>query len=200
MVDEQLRVRGIKNESVLCVMSEVSRHEFVPVEYRSESYNDYPLPIGYDQTISQPYIVALMTSVLEPALSDSFLEIGTGSGYQTAVLSHLVAKVITFEWVPELAEIARNRFKRLGIKNVSVITGDGGLGSIEAPFDGIIVTAGAPKVPSPLFEQLAEGGRLGIPIGTRSHQVLTVIRRTSQGFQEEKHEGCVFVPLQGKFG
>lgn len=200
MVEDQLRGRGIRHEGVLRAMSTVPRHAFVPTQHRDAAYEDRPLPIGYGQTISQPYMVAVMTEALEPVPTDRVLEVGTGSGYQAAVLAELVSDVVTFEWVPELADRAETTCARLGIENVHVYAGDGSLGSQEAPFDGIIVTAGAPAVPAPLFEQVSDGGRLVIPVGTRLHQVLTVIRRTSRGFREEQREGCVFVSLQGRCG
>ena len=181
MVERQLRARGLHHEGVLRAMSTVPRHEFVPEQHRVAAYEDRPLPICYGQTISQPYMVGVMTEALEPAPTDRVLEVGTGSGYQAAALAQLVSDVVTFEWVPELADRAEASCARLGIENVHVYTGDGSLGSQQAPFDWIIVTAGAPAVPTPLFEQLSDGGRLVIPIGTRSHQVLTVIRRTRGG-------------------
>ena len=200
MVEDQLRSRGIHHAGVLRAMSTVPRHEFVPEQHRLAAYEDRPLPIGYGQTISQPYMVAVMTAALQPEAADRVLEVGTGSGYQAAVLAQLVSEVVTFEWVPTLADRAKATCARLGIENVHVYSGDGSLGSKDSPFDGIIVTAGAPAVPAPLFEQLSDGGRLVIPVGTRLRQVLTVIRRTGEGFQEEQREGCVFVPLQGRCG
>ena len=200
MVDEQLRARGVRHEGVLRAMAAVPRHEFVPAQHRSAAYEDRPLPLGHGQTISQPYMVAVMTEALEPTSTDRMLEVGTGSGYQAAVLARVVADVVTFDWVPKLADQARATLERLGITSVRVMAGDGSLGSPGERFDGIVVTAGAPVVPPALFEQLAEGGRLAIPLGTRMHQVLTVIRRQGKGFKEERREGCVFVPLQGDFG
>lgn len=200
MVDEQIRARGIHHAGVLRAMGEVPRHEFVPVESRSAAYEDRPLPIGYGQTISQPYMVAVMTAALEPQPGDRVLEVGTGSGYQAAVLARLVATVYTVEWVPELAERARATLARLAIDNVEVVAGNGSLGVPGRQFDGIIVTAGAPELPPPLLEQLAEGGRLVMPCGTRDYQVLTIVRRQHNEFREEQREGCVFVPLQGASG
>lgn len=200
MVDDQIRARGIRHEGVLRSMSEVPRHEFVPREYQVDAYEDRPLPIGQGQTISQPYIVAAMTAALEPDAGDRVLEVGTGSGYQAAVLARLVASVWTFEWVPELADRARETLERLEVRNVEVRTGDGSGGVPGEQFDGIIVTAGAPEVPSPLLNQLAEGGRIVMPCGSRDHQVLTVVKRQGHRYQEEQRDGCVFVPLQGESG
>ena len=200
MVDVQLRARGICDERVLDAMCHVPRHQFVPEEHRASAYDDRPLPLGHGQTISQPYMVAVMTAALEPQPSDSVLEIGTGSGYQAAVLAYLVDRVVTFEWVPELAERARAALERLDIRNVRVHAGDGSLGTGGGErYDGIIVTAGAPTVPSELLDQLAEGGRLVIPLGSRLYQELTVIRRVGERFEEDRREGCVFVPLQGQY-
>ena len=200
MVDEQIRARGVHHAAVLRAMSEVPRHEFVLPEYEASAYDDCPLPIGHNQTISQPYIVAAMTAALDPQDGDRVLEVGTGSGYQAAVLARLVDSVCTIEWVPALADRARATLSRLGIDNVTVVTGDGSLGMAGEQFDGIIVTAGGPEIPPPLVEQLAQGGRLIMPCGTRHHQVLTIVRRQDHRFQEEQRDGCVFVPLQGAAG
>jgi protein-L-isoaspartate(D-aspartate) O-methyltransferase len=200
MVEDQLRRRGIRHEAVLSAMADVPRHEFVPSAYREMAYTDQPLPIGRGQTISQPYMVASMTQALEPTPADCVLEVGTGSGYQAAVLARIVARVTTVEWFPELAETARKTLERLGISNATVLTGDGSLGVEGESFDGIIITAGIDTVPPPLLEQLGDGGRLVIPRGSRAYQTLTVIRRTGATFKEELHEGCVFVPLQGPYG
>lgn len=200
MVDSQIRRRGIRHDGVVRAMTEAPRHEFVPAAYRSEAYDDRPLPIGHGQTISQPYMVAAMTEAIEPAATDRVLEVGAGSGYQAAVLARLVAEVRTFEWVPELADRARATLARLGVANVQVTAGDGSLGAPGERFDGIMVTAGAPAAPPRLVEQLADGGRLVMPRGPRTHQVLTVIRRRGTGFDEEERGGCVFVPLRGASG
>ena len=201
MVDAQLHARGIRSERVLDAMRHVPRHEFVPEEHGVSAYDDRPLPLGHGQTISQPYMVAVMTAALEAQPSDIVLEIGTGSGYQAAVLAYLVDRVVTFEWVPELAERARATLERLDIRNVQVDPGDGSLGTGGGErYDGIIVTAGAPTVPPELRDQLADGGRLVIPLGNRLYQELTVIRRVGQRFEEDRREGCVFVPLQGQYG
>ena len=200
MVETQIRARGIRHAGVVDAMAEVPRHEFVPAAAAPFAYRDRPLSIGYGQTISQPYMVAAMTAALDPAPGDRVLEVGTGSGYQAAVLARLAATVHTFEWVPELAVRARATLARLGIANVQVAAGDGSRGVPGERFDGIIVTAGAPAAPPPLLDQLAVGGRLVLPRGTRHHQVLTVIRRGETGFDEEERDGCVFVPLLGESG
>ena len=222
MVEEQIRVRRIRHEGVVRAMSEVPRHEFVPEEHRPKAYDDRPLPIGHGQTISQPYMVAAMTEALRPRAEDRVLEVGTGSGYQAAVLARLVASVCTIEWIPVLADRARAwmlatictaasvaggladraraTLERLGITNVRVLAGDGSLGVRGDRFDGIIVTAGAPEVPPALVEQLTEGGRIVMPCGTRQRQVLTVVHRQKHKFEEEQRDGCVFVPLQGESG
>ena len=200
MVETQIRARGVRHAGTLRAMAAVPRHEFVPAASAHAAYEDRPLPIGHGQTISQPYMVAAMTAALEPAAGDRVLEVGTGSGYQAAVLARLVADVVTFEWVPELAARARATLARLAISNVRVTSGDGSRGAPGERFDGIIVTAGAPAAPPPLLDQLAAGGRLVLPRGTRQHQVLTVIRRRETGFDEEERDGCVFVPLLGESG
>ena len=181
-------------------MSEVPRHEFVPETHRSAAYEDRPLPIGHGQTISQPYMVAAMTEALEPAPDDRVLEVGTGSGYQAAVLARLVNEVVTFEWVPELAELARATHTRLEITRVQVFAGDGSVGAGDEPFDGIMVTAGTGEIPPKLIDQLAPSGRLVMPLGTSGRQTLTVVRRTSGGVWKEQREDCVFVPLRGPHG
>jgi protein-L-isoaspartate(D-aspartate) O-methyltransferase len=182
-------------------MAKVPRHEFVPSEYRHRSYDNSPLPIGLGQTISQPTIVALMTDLLQPASGDTILEVGTGSGYQAAVLSEVVSLVHSVEIVPELARSARKRLVRLGYDNVIVHEGDGYMGlPHDAPFDGIMVTAAAPKVPGPLLEQLKPGGRLIIPVGPAAYtQWLTVWTKDQDGlFHEEAVLPVRFVPMTGK--
>ena len=170
MVESQLRARDIFTTTVLAAMARVPRHLFVPLTERALSYNDHPLPIGYRQTISQPYIVAYMTQLLDLPKEAKVLEIGTGSGYQAAVLAEVANKVYTIEIVPELAERAVSTFAQLGIEGVQVKVGDGYLGWPEhAPFDGIIVTAAPDHVPQPLIEQLAVGGRLVLPVGRGFH-------------------------------
>jgi protein-L-isoaspartate(D-aspartate) O-methyltransferase len=201
MVNSQLIPRGIRDPRVLAAMRRVPRHRFVPAHLGDQAYNDYPLPIGEDQTISQPYIVALMTEILEPRQQDRVLEIGAGSGYQAAILAELVAQVFTMDRVGPLADRAVEMLKSLGYRNIKVRLGDGTLGwPEEAPFDGIIVTAAAPQVPRPLTEQLALDGRLVIPVGDRYSQTLTLVRKTKEGLKFEYHGGCRFVPLIGKYG
>ena len=167
MVGEQLEARGVHDARVLAAMRDVPRHEFVPSGQHRFAYDDRPLSIGDGQTISQPYMVAIMTGALCPATEDLVLEVGTGSGYQAAVLSKLVREVISIEFVPQLADRARATLVRLGVSNVTVIAGDGSEGfATRQPYNGIIVTAGAPRVPDTLRHQLADGGRLVIPAGT----------------------------------
>lgn len=169
MVETQIEKRGIRDKSVLAAMRKVPRHLFIPGEYQDEAYNDYPLPIGYGQTISQPYIVAYMTEVVKPEKKKKALEIGTGSGYQAAVLAEVVSQVYTIELVPELAKESADRLKDMGYGNIICKSGDGYQGWKEyAPFDIIIVTAAAESVPQPLIDQLADNGRLVIPVGEPS--------------------------------
>ena len=201
MVERQIEFRGIRNPRVLEAMVRVPRHEFVPERYRSFSYDDNPLPIGFEQTISQPYIVALMTELVDPQPADRILEVGTGSGYQAAVAAAVVDHVYSIEIIPELAESAALRLRRLGIANVSVREGDGYLGwPEEGPFDGILVTAGAQDIPQPLVDQLVEGGRMIIPVGrTSNRQVLKVIEKLEGGRTEVRDVIPVrFVPLTRK--
>ncbi|GIX48564.1 MAG: hypothetical protein KatS3mg131_2775 [Candidatus Tectimicrobiota bacterium] len=201
MVRYQLQRRGITDARVLQAMREVPRHLFVPPEWRDEAYEDRPLPIGEDQTISQPYMVALMVQSLGLKGHERVLEVGTGSGYQAAVLSRLAAKVYTVEYFATLAERAREVLRRLGYDNVEVIVGDGSLGLPQyAPYDGIIVAAAAPRVPPPLKEQLADGGRLVIPVGDALAQDLLIITRHGETYQEERSVPCRFVPLLGQEG
>ena len=182
MVETQVRARGIRDEGVLASLGRVPRHEFVDEVQRDQAYHDHPLQIGHGQTISQPYMVAVMTEALQPHAGDDVLEVGTGSGYQAAVLAGLVAAVTSVEWVPELAERARLTLDRLGVDKVRVLTGDGSLGVTGRRFDAIIVTAGAERVPPVLLAQLADGGRLVMPRGTRRHQTLTIVRRAGTEF------------------
>ncbi len=198
MVEQQIEFRGIRDPRILDAMARVPRHEFVPDRYRAYAYDDNPLPIGLEQTISQPYIVALMTELVEPQPEDRILEVGTGSGYQAAVAAEVVDHVYSIEIIPELAESAALRLQRLGIANVSVREGDGYLGwPEEGPFDGILVTAGAQDVPQPLVDQLVEGGRMIIPVGeTLTSQVLKVIEKLENGRTEVRDVVPVrFVPL-----
>lgn len=200
MVRLQIEARGIRDERVLQALRQVPRHEFVPKAYQAEAYHDYPLPIGEDQTISQPYIVALMTQLLEPDSGDRVLEIGTGSGYQAAILSLLVKEVYTIEILEPLARSAEARLQRLGYENVKVRCGDGYLGWPEAaPFDGIIITCALPRLPQPLIDQLAEGGRLVAPMGKEGElQILTVFEKRAGRLLKREEGGCFFVPMRGK--
>jgi protein-L-isoaspartate(D-aspartate) O-methyltransferase len=201
MVERQLRRRGIVDFAVLAAMEAVPRHEFVPPELRSCAYEDVPLPIGAGQTISQPYIVAAMTAALRLGPEDRALEIGTGCGYQAAVLSLLVKEVFTVECRAELAAAAASRLAALGFSNVHVHCGDGTLGLPEfAPFDAILVAAAAPAVPKPLLDQLAEGGRMILPIGTEDEQELRLIEKDGPEIRTTVLEGCRFVPLVGHYG
>jgi protein-L-isoaspartate(D-aspartate) O-methyltransferase len=201
MIRAQLQRRGITDTRVLQAMREVPRHAFVPVEWRHEAYSDRPLPIADDQTISQPYMVAIMTQSLALQGHECVLEVGTGSGYQAAVLSRLVAHVYTIEYFPTLAESARAMLQRLGYTNVQVITGDGSLGlPAHAPYQGILVAAAAPHVPQPMLAQLAEGGRLVIPVGSRTSQDLLIVTRHNDSYTQERSVPCRFVPLLGQEG
>ncbi len=201
MVADQLVARDIRDPKVLQAMQKIPRHLFVPEEYRAKSYTDHPLPIGEGQTISQPYMVALMTQELELEPTDRVLDIGTGSGYQTAVLSLLSQRVYSIERIPILAERAAKTLEALQIKNVDIRVADGSPGlPEEAPFDAILVTAAAPQVPKGLVEQLAEGGRLVLPVGSTLSQTLTVVKRLASGTQTCEVCGCVFVPLIGRWG
>jgi protein-L-isoaspartate(D-aspartate) O-methyltransferase len=201
MVAEQLRRRGIRDERVLAAMAKVPRHLFVPSGSQSEAYEDRPLPIGDGQTISQPYMVAIMTQSLNLTGGEKVLEIGTGSGYQTAVLAELAREVFTVERLFALYQKAEIRLRNLGYENIHCRLGDGSIGWPEkAPFDGLLVTAGAPEVPEALKSQLAEGGRLVIPVGSRYSQSLLKIERVGGRFDTEEITGCVFVPLGGEGG
>ncbi len=197
LVEETMRRRGIKDERVLKAMETVPRHEFVPETYRSQAYGDHPLPIGYGQTISQPYIVALMTELLELEDGDKVLEIGTGSGYQAAVLAELVGEVWTIEIIPELAEQAAERLQRLGYDAVHVRTADGYFGwPEEAPFDAIIVTAAPDHIPQPLLQQLTDDGRLVIPVGPPGgYQTLWQLVKEGENVKAVNIGGVRFVPL-----
>ncbi|MBW1721979.1 MAG: protein-L-isoaspartate(D-aspartate) O-methyltransferase [Deltaproteobacteria bacterium] len=201
MVKNQLIPRGITDENVLRAMGKIHRHLFVEEALVGEAYNDHPLPIGHKQTISQPYIVALMTQALELTGKERTLELGTGSGYQTAVLAELSRTVYTIERIRPLLERAKEILDRLGYTNILYRACDGTLGWKEfSPYDAIIVTAGAPKIPDPLLEQLAEGGRLVIPIGNKFGQDLIKVVRTKNRFERENLGGCRFVDLIGVHG
>jgi len=204
MIERHIRGRGIDSERIIRAFESLPRELFVPEELREHSYDDNPLPIGMGQTISQPYIVALMTDLLRLREGDKVLEIGTGSGYQAAILSYVVGEkgiVYTIERIPKLAERAKNVLEQIGIKNVNVIVGDGTEGLPDhAPYKGIVVTAAAPSVPQPLRDQLDINGRLVIPVGDSYLQELLVIERTEVGYAEERHGMCRFVPLIGRYG
>lgn len=199
MVARDLRGRGIKDERVLAAMGEIPRHLFVPERQRPSAYTDRPLPIGERQTISQPYVVALMTELLELQSSERVLEIGTGSGYQSAVLAQLAAEVFSIEILPALSERARKILDDLGYKNISLKVGDGFYGWPErSPFDAIVVTAAAPKIPEPLAKQLREGGRLVMPLAKgKQNQRLIRARKSSGKLTIEDFSAVLFVPLTG---
>jgi len=201
MVREQLAGRDITDQRVLAAMRRVPRHEFVPAEVQAAAYRDSPLPIGSNQTISQPYIVAIMTQLLELQPGDVVLEIGTGSGYQTAVLCELAAYVYTLERYPRLAERASDVLDRLGYENVEIHIGDGSQGLPDmAPYNAILVTAAAPVIPGPLRAQLADGGRLVLPIGDDRAQMLQRVRRVGNQWTIEEQIPVMFVPLYGQHG
>jgi protein-L-isoaspartate(D-aspartate) O-methyltransferase len=204
MVDTQIRARGIRDPRVLKALEKVPRHLFVNEALRDQSYNDNPLPIDGGQTISQPYIVALMTEALELRGSEKVLEIGTGSGYQSAVLAELVDHVFSIDRIASLAGNARRLLESLNYYNIAIRVGDGTLGwKDEAPFDAIMVTAGAPDMPKTLVEQIAVGGRLVVPVGGRHSQVLMKLTRLSESVNDVKKEdlgGCRFVDLIGEYG
>jgi protein-L-isoaspartate(D-aspartate) O-methyltransferase len=201
MVEQQIRQRGISDERVLRAMGSVPRHEFVPEEWKSRAYEDEPLPIGEGQTISQPYIVALMVAALRLSATERVLEIGTGCGYQAAVLSCLANEVFTVEMHPSLASGAETRLRSHGYANVRVYAGDGTLGwAAHAPFDAVIVAAAAPEIPSPLIEQLKEGGRLVAPVGSELQQELVIGVKTNGRLQTQRAGSCRFVPLRGLHG
>jgi protein-L-isoaspartate(D-aspartate) O-methyltransferase len=201
MVEEQIRRRAIFDETVLRVMRTVPREEFVPEELLGRAYADEPLPIGEEQTISQPFIVASMTAALKLSGTETVLEIGTGCGYQAAVLACLAREVHTVEFRPELARAATERLDRLGYSNVTVHCGDGSQGLAEfAPYDAILVAAAAPSVPEPLLQQLAEGGRMILPVGPHDLQTLVYTKRSGGVISSEKRGACRFVPLVGRHG
>jgi protein-L-isoaspartate(D-aspartate) O-methyltransferase len=201
MVERQLIPRGIKDARVLAAMRKVPRHVFVDGPMENRAYDDAALPIGSGQTISQPYMVAVMTELLGLQGDEKVLEIGTGSGYQAAVLAELAAEVYTIERLESLADYARSRHRLLSIENVHVRVGDGTLGWPEAaPFDRIIITAASPDVPPPLTEQLAAGGTMVLPVGSRYSQELLRIRKTGDALVRDYHTPCVFVPLIGAYG
>jgi protein-L-isoaspartate(D-aspartate) O-methyltransferase len=202
MIDRQLRKRGIRDERVLDAMSRIPREEFVPDHLRYASYEDAPVDIGFGQTISQPYMTALMVEALELQGYEKVLEVGTGSGYHAAVLAALSAGVVSIEIIPELVEHSMASLRRVGLQHkVRVIRGDGSWGfQAEAPYDAISVAAGAPEVPQALLEQLADPGCMVIPIGTLADQDLHVIDKSGGRFRRSVQSGCRFVPLRGEQG
>lgn len=201
MVADQIAGRGVRDQRVLEAMQAVPRHLFVPAGHRDQAYADKPLPIGEGQTISQPYMVAVMTEALSPAPESRLLEVGTGSGYQTAVLARLARVVVSIERHAALATAAERCLAAAGIANVILRVGDGTDGTPDlAPFDGILVTAGTPTVPDALLAQLADGGRLVAPVGPPTLQHLMVVTRAGGEYRTVSGEGCAFVPLVGRFG
>jgi len=201
MVREQIEARGVKDLAVLKAMEKVPRHLFVPETMIEQAYDDCPLPIGHKQTISQPYTVAFMTELLELQGDEKVLEIGTGSGYQCAILAELAKEVYSIERIPELAEVAEKRLKELGYRNIHIRVGDGTLGwKEESPFQGIIVTAGAPDIPETLIEQLDNNGRLVIPVGDRYSQDMIRVRKAAHQTTRENMGPFRFVELIGEYG
>ena len=201
MLERQLKSRGIFDERVLAAMTKVKRDDFVPPELRELAYEDRPLAIGCSQTISQPYIVASMLQAAQIRPEDHILELGTGSGYQTALLAELGRTVVSLERHAELAEGARERLLRLRHSNVELVVADGTLGySLREPYDVILVSAAAPQIPSPLVDQLAIGGRMVLPVGNRDLQDLMFVRRDDDGIRQIRLDGCAFVPLIGAEG
>lgn len=201
MVREQIENRGLKNFRLLEALRKLPRHKFVQPGDEMYAYYDEPVPIGYHQTISQPYIVALMTSLAALEGDETVLEVGTGSGYQAALLGFLAKKIISLERIPELADRARKILKEMGISNVDIITTDGTFGyAPAAPYQAILVTAAAPSIPQPLLDQLTEGGRLIIPAGSKSLQQLQVWTRSGSRFNSEDILPVAFVPLLGEYG
>lgn len=201
MVEQQLRARGVRDPRVLETMLQVPRHEFVPEEFRAQAYEDHPLPIGKEQTISQPLIIAISLQALALSGLESVLEVGTGSGYQTALLARLARQVYSVERHPDLADAAERPLRLLGFDNVQVSIRDGSQGwSEHSPYDAILVSAAAPSVPKSLVEQLGDGGRMVIPVGPPHTQELLLVRRNGQTTTTETVDGCRFVPLVGAEG
>ena len=197
---EEIVARGVTDPRVVAALRRVPRHRFVQEALRDRAYGDHPLPIGEEQTISQPYIVGLMSSLLELTGQEKVLEIGTNSGYQTAVLAELARRVCSIERLPRLAERARATLEGLGYDNVWVRVGNGTLGwPDQGPFDRIIVTAGGPAVPPPLVQQLADGGRMALPVGSADNQVLTIVENVGGEIRQRTHGECKFVKLVGKY-
>ena len=201
MVEEQLKARGITDERLLAAFRRIPRHRFVPAEFQQEAYADHPLPIGAGQTISQPYIVALMLHHMRLQGHERVLEIGTGSGYQTAILAEVALDVYSIERIPELLLAVRRRLEELGCLNVHLTPGNGSLGWPEhAPYDAILVSAAAPEIPAPLLAQLADGGRMVLPIGSHESQMLVEVHKRHGLLNQQEIAGCVFVPLLGQYG
>jgi len=201
MVETQIKRRGIHDERVLQSLRKIPRHLFVPEEYQAEAYTDHPLPIGNGQTISQPYIVALMTSTLELIGSEKVLEIGTGSGYQAAILADLAKEVHTVERVPQLSDLAAKNLRSLKMSNVFLHVGDGSLGWVDAaPYDRILITAAAPELPDVILDQLKINGRIVCPVGGRWRQMLEVWVKEKNGLNKQQILPVVFVPLLGEHG
>lgn len=201
MVNEQLIYRGIKNQRVLDAFLKIERHQFIPEELKASAYADFPVPIGKGQTISQPYIVALMTEYLDLSGQEKVLEVGTGSGYQTAILAELAKEVYSIERFANLTQKAERVLKELGYTAVKIKVDDGSLGWREfAPFDRIIITAASPRIPLPLTEQLKENGKLILPLGESFSQVLTLVEKKGDRFESTSICDCVFVPLVGRYG
>ena len=198
---ERMADRGVTDLDVLRIFDQVPRHEFLPQAVWHRAYEDAPLPIGFGQTASQPSLQALYMQILEIGSRDRVLEIGTGSGFQTAVLAQLAERVYSVERIRELSVRARAILDQMRISNVALLVGDGTIGwSRYAPYDAILVAAAAPEIPAPLLEQLSEGGRMLVPVGTREAQRLVLVRRTATGVTEEEVLDCTFVPLLGRFG
>ena len=201
MVDYQIAARGVNDVRVLAAMREIPRHLFVPQAYRPSAYEDRPLPIGEGQTISQPFIVGWMTALLELGPADRVLEIGTGSGYQAAILARLAKSVISIERLSAVAEQARTNLARVGVSNVEIVVEDGTMGYPPgAPYNGIIVTAATPEIPDPLVDQLAVEGRLVAPVGPRDIQQLVKLVKRREGVDRINYGGVAFVPLIGRYG
>ncbi|MBI3331151.1 MAG: protein-L-isoaspartate(D-aspartate) O-methyltransferase [Candidatus Omnitrophica bacterium] len=201
MVQEQLQARGVTDPRLLAAFRKVPRHLFVPPEFQEQAYTDHPLPIGAGQTISQPYMVALMTGRLGLQGHERVLEIGAGSGYQAAILAELALEVFSVERIPDLLRSAAGRLSALGYLNVHFTAGNGSLGwPAHAPYDAIVVTAAAPDIPAPLLAQLADGGTLVLPIGPQEGQVLVEVRKRRGIVTQQEIASCVFVPLVGRYG
>ena len=201
MVERQLKARGIFDQRVLDAMSKIRREDFIAPELQGHAYEDRPLAIGCAQTISQPYIVASMLQAARLRTEDHVLELGTGSGYQSALLAEIVQSVVSIERHAGLAEIARARLSRLGYTNVEIVVGDGTVGyAPRAPYDVVLVSAAAPQIPQPLVDQLSVGGRMVLPVGSRDIQDLVLVQRDENGVHQIRLDGCAFVPLIGEVG